>query len=34
MKVIFRKSDGRVLGAQAAGLDGVDKRISELALAI
>ena len=34
MKVIFRKSDGRVLGAQAAGPDGVDKRISELALAI
>jgi NADPH-dependent 2,4-dienoyl-CoA reductase/sulfur reductase-like enzyme/rhodanese-related sulfurtransferase len=34
MKVIFRKSDGRVLGAQAVGDDGVDKRISELALAI
>ncbi len=34
MKVIFRKSDGRVLGAQAAGSDGVEKRISELALAI
>jgi len=34
MKVIFRKSDGRVLGAQAVGEDGVDKRISELALAI
>jgi NADPH-dependent 2,4-dienoyl-CoA reductase/sulfur reductase-like enzyme/rhodanese-related sulfurtransferase len=34
MKVIFRKSDGRVLGAQAAGEDGVDKRISEVALAI
>jgi len=34
MKVIFRKSDGRVLGAQAAGEDGVDKRISEIALAI
>ena len=32
MKVIFRKSDGRVLGAQAVGEDGVDKRISELAL--
>ena len=26
MKVIFRKSDGRVLGAQAAGPDGVDKQ--------
>jgi NADPH-dependent 2,4-dienoyl-CoA reductase/sulfur reductase-like enzyme/rhodanese-related sulfurtransferase len=34
MKVLFRKSNGRVLGAQAVGEDGVDKRISELALAI
>ncbi len=34
MKVLFRKSDGRLLGAQAVGQDGVDKRISELALAI
>jgi rhodanese-related sulfurtransferase len=34
MKVLFRKSDGQVLGAQAVGDDGVDKRISELALAI
>ena len=34
MKVLFRKADGRVLGAQAVGEDGVDKRISELALAI
>jgi rhodanese-related sulfurtransferase len=34
MKVIFGTSDGRVLGAQAVGEDGVDKRISELALAI
>ena len=33
---IFRKSDGRVLGAQALGQDGpaVDKRISALAVAI
>jgi len=31
MKVIFRKSDGRLLGAQALGLDGVDKRISAVA---
>ena len=31
MKVIFRKSDGRLLGAQALGEDGVDKRISALA---
>jgi NADPH-dependent 2,4-dienoyl-CoA reductase/sulfur reductase-like enzyme/rhodanese-related sulfurtransferase len=36
LKVIFRKSDGRVLGAQALGQDGpaVDKRISALAMAI
>jgi NADPH-dependent 2,4-dienoyl-CoA reductase/sulfur reductase-like enzyme/rhodanese-related sulfurtransferase len=31
MKVIFRKSDGRLLGAQALGKDGVDKRISVFA---
>lgn len=31
MKVLFRKSDGRLLGAQALGHDGVDKRISVLA---
>jgi rhodanese-related sulfurtransferase len=36
LKVIFRKSDGRLLGAQALGEDGpaVDKRISALAMAI
>ena len=36
MKFIFRKSDGKVLGAQALGEDGpaVDKRISALAMAI
>jgi NADPH-dependent 2,4-dienoyl-CoA reductase/sulfur reductase-like enzyme/rhodanese-related sulfurtransferase len=36
LKVIFRKSDGRLLGAQALGQDGpaVDKRISALAVAI
>ena len=34
MKVLFRKSDGRLLGAQAVGEDGVDKRISHIALAI
>jgi NADPH-dependent 2,4-dienoyl-CoA reductase/sulfur reductase-like enzyme/rhodanese-related sulfurtransferase len=34
MKVLFRKSDGRLLGAQALGEDGVDKRISALAMAI
>jgi len=34
MKVIFRKSNGRILGAQALGLDNVDKRISALAVAL
>jgi NADPH-dependent 2,4-dienoyl-CoA reductase/sulfur reductase-like enzyme/rhodanese-related sulfurtransferase len=36
LKFIFRKSDGKVLGAQALGQDGpaVDKRISALAVAI
>ncbi len=36
LKVIFRKSNGKVLGAQALGQDGpaVDKRISALAVAI
>jgi len=34
IKVLFRKSDGRLLGAQALGLDGVDKRISALAMAL
>jgi rhodanese-related sulfurtransferase len=36
LKLIFRTSDGRVLGAQALGEDGpaVDKRISALAVAI
>ncbi len=34
MKVLFRKSDGLLLGAQALGEDGVDKRISALAMAI
>ena len=36
LKFIFRKSDGKVLGAQALGADGpaVDKRISALAMAI
>jgi NADPH-dependent 2,4-dienoyl-CoA reductase/sulfur reductase-like enzyme/rhodanese-related sulfurtransferase len=34
MKVIFRKSDGRLLGAQAMGEEGVDKRINALAMAI
>ena len=31
MKVLFRKSDGKLLGAQALGEDGVDKRISAFA---
>jgi NADPH-dependent 2,4-dienoyl-CoA reductase/sulfur reductase-like enzyme/rhodanese-related sulfurtransferase len=34
LKVIFRKSDGRLLGAQALGQDGVEKRIDALAVAI
>jgi len=34
MKVIFRRSDGRLLGAQALGEDNVDKRISALAMAL
>jgi len=34
MKVLFRKSDGRLLGAQALGQDNVDKRISALAIAL
>ena len=34
MKIIFRNSDGRLLGAQAVGRDGVDKRIDALAMAI
>jgi len=36
LKILFRKSDGKVLGAQALGEDGpaVDKRISALAMAI
>ncbi|MCP6060590.1 CoA-disulfide reductase, partial [Klebsiella pneumoniae] len=36
MKVLFRRSDGRLLGVQAFGEDGpaVDKRISTLAMAL
>jgi len=34
MKVIFRKSDGRLLGAQVLGEDGVSKRIDSFAMAI
>ncbi len=34
IKLIFSKKDGRVLGAQAIGTDGVDKRIDVLAMAI
>jgi NADPH-dependent 2,4-dienoyl-CoA reductase/sulfur reductase-like enzyme/rhodanese-related sulfurtransferase len=34
IKVIFRKSDGRLLGAQAVGREGVDKRIDAIAMAI
>lgn len=34
MKIVFRKDDGRVLGAQAVGEEGVEKRIDVLACAI
>ncbi len=34
LKVLFRPSDGRLLGAQAFGEDNVDKRVSALAVAI
>ena len=34
MKVIYRKSNGKLLGAQAMGEDLVDKRISALAMAL
>jgi rhodanese-related sulfurtransferase len=34
MKVLFRKSNGKLLGAQALGEDNVDKRISSLAIAL
>jgi NADPH-dependent 2,4-dienoyl-CoA reductase/sulfur reductase-like enzyme/rhodanese-related sulfurtransferase len=34
MKVLFRKSDGKLLGAQALGQNGVDKRISTMAALI
>jgi rhodanese-related sulfurtransferase len=34
LKLLFRKSDGRLLGAQAVGGEGVDKRIDVIAMAI
>ena len=34
VKVLFRKSDGRLLGAQVLGQDGVTKRIDSFAMAI
>lgn len=34
LKLVFRPSDGRVLGAQAVGTEGVDKRIDVIAMAI
>ena len=34
MKVLFEKGSGRILGAQIAGFDGVDKRCDVLAVAI
>ena len=34
LKVLFRKSDGRLLGAQGVGTDGVDRRIDVMAMTI
>lgn len=34
LKVLFSPADGRVLGAQASGFDGVDKRLDLLAMAV
>jgi NADPH-dependent 2,4-dienoyl-CoA reductase/sulfur reductase-like enzyme/rhodanese-related sulfurtransferase len=34
LKLLFRKSDGRILGAQAVGEEGVDKRMDVIAMAI
>jgi NADPH-dependent 2,4-dienoyl-CoA reductase/sulfur reductase-like enzyme/rhodanese-related sulfurtransferase len=34
LKLLFRKSDGRILGAQGVGEDGVDRRIDVIAMAI
>ncbi len=34
MKVLFARADGKLFGAQAVGMNGVDKRISALAVAI
>ena len=34
VKVIFSPADGKLLGAQIVGYDGVDKRIDELALVV
>ena len=34
MKLLFRKDDGKILGAQAVGLEGVEKRIDVISMAI
>jgi NADPH-dependent 2,4-dienoyl-CoA reductase/sulfur reductase-like enzyme/rhodanese-related sulfurtransferase len=34
LKLVFRKTDGRVLGAQAVGEEGVEKRIDVIAMAV
>lgn len=34
LKLLFRKSDGLILGAQAVGMDGVDRRVDVIAMAI
>jgi rhodanese-related sulfurtransferase len=34
MKLVFRKDDGKILGAQAVGMEGVEKRIDVISMAI
>lgn len=34
LKLLFRRSDGRILGAQAVGGEGVDKRVDVIAMAL
>jgi pyruvate/2-oxoglutarate dehydrogenase complex dihydrolipoamide dehydrogenase (E3) component len=33
-KLLFAPDDGKILGAQVFGVDGVDKRIDEMAVAL
>lgn len=34
LKLLFRREDGRILGAQAVGMDGVDRRIDVISMAM